>query len=71
MSIEELINAAQPLEIDQRRRVLLDLEVWEQIVSLLEDLEDAEEMRRALQEEDDLVPWEDVKANYWAAHPDV
>jgi hypothetical protein len=43
--------------------VLVDLEVWEQILTLLEDLEDAEEIRRAREEDEGTIPWEQVKAD--------
>jgi len=44
--------------------VLVDLDVWEQILTLLEDSEDAEEIRRARgEEEEETVPWEQVKAD--------
>ena len=31
----------------QKSAVMVDLDVWEEIVSMLEDLEDAEEMKQA------------------------
>ncbi len=34
-----------------------------------EDEEDAEELRRAKAEEDELIPWEQVKAEYMEKHP--
>jgi PHD/YefM family antitoxin component YafN of YafNO toxin-antitoxin module len=43
--------------------VLINLDVWEQILTLLEDLEDAEEIRRAREEDEETIPWEQVKAN--------
>jgi PHD/YefM family antitoxin component YafN of YafNO toxin-antitoxin module len=43
--------------------VLVDLDVWEQILTLLEDLEDAEEIRRAQEEDEETIPWEQVKAD--------
>jgi hypothetical protein len=43
--------------------VLVDLDVWEQILTLLEDLEDAEEMRRTREEEEETIPWEQVKVD--------
>ena len=55
----------------QRKAALLDMTIWEQVLSILEDLEDAEEMRQARQEQDELIPWEQVQANYSAAHPDA
>ena len=43
--------------------VLVDLDVWEQILTLLEDLEDAEEIHRAQKEDEEAIPWEQVKAD--------
>lgn len=43
--------------------VLVNLDVWEQILTLLEDLEDAEEIRRAREEDEEIIPWEQVKAD--------
>jgi hypothetical protein len=43
--------------------VLVDLDVWEQILTLLEDLEDAEEIHRAREEDEEAIPWEQVKAD--------
>jgi PHD/YefM family antitoxin component YafN of YafNO toxin-antitoxin module len=47
----------------QRSAVLVNLEDWERILTLLEDLEDAEEIRRARDEDEETVPWEQVKAD--------
>ena len=43
--------------------VLVNLDVWEQILALLEDLEDAEEIRRARGEDEETIPWKQVKAD--------
>ena len=43
--------------------VLVDLDVWEQILTLLEDLEDAEEIHQAREEDEEAIPWEEVKAD--------
>ena len=42
--------------------VLVDLDVWEQILPLLEDLEDADEIHQAREEDEETIPWEQVKA---------
>ena len=42
--------------------VLVDLDVWKQILPLIEDLEDADEIRRAREEDEETIPWEHVKA---------
>jgi hypothetical protein len=43
--------------------VLVDLDVWEQILTLLEDLEDAEEIRRARAEDEETIPWGQVRTD--------
>jgi hypothetical protein len=43
--------------------VLVNLDVWEQILALLEDLEDAEEIRRVRGEDEETIPWKQVKAD--------
>jgi PHD/YefM family antitoxin component YafN of YafNO toxin-antitoxin module len=43
--------------------VLVNLDVWEQILALLEDLEDAEEIRRARGEDEETILWKQVKAD--------
>lgn len=58
-------------EEGNRTAVLVNLVVWEEIVELLEDLEDTREMLRAKGEPDEEISWEQVKADYWASHPDA
>lgn len=43
--------------------VLVNLDVWEQILTLVEDLEDAEELLRAKEQDEETIPWEKVKAD--------
>jgi hypothetical protein len=45
-----------------RSAVLVNLDVWEQLLPLLEDLEDADEIQRAREEDEETIPWEQVKA---------
>jgi hypothetical protein len=51
--------------------VQLDLATWRALVALLEDLEDAAELKQARQEDDILVDWEEVVAGYSSAHPEL
>ena len=37
--------------------VVVDLDVWEQIVTLLEDAEDAEEIEKARSIKEDVIAW--------------
>jgi hypothetical protein len=46
-------------------------ELAKTLTEIIEDLEDEEELRRAKGEEDKLIPWEQVKAEYWAEHSDA
>jgi hypothetical protein len=55
----------------QETAVQLDLAAWRALVALLEDLEDAAELKRARQEDDILVDWEEVVADYLKAHPEL
>ena len=43
----------------------------EELLELLEDLEDAAEMEQAQHEDDELVPWEQVVADYRTSHPEA
>ena len=52
----------------RKSAVLVDLDVWEQILPLLEDLEDAKEIRRAREEVEETTPWEQVKADWLIQH---
>ena len=64
MSVAELLEAAQFL-VDangNKKAVMLDFAIWEELLTLLEDLEDAEEIRRLRKAREEAVPWEQAKA---------
>jgi len=73
MTTEELLQNVQFIVDEQGRRkaAVLDYPVWEQILTILEDLEDAEELRQSRLEDEEIIPWEQVQADYKAAHPDA
>ncbi len=73
MSVTELLKSARFVvgADGEKQAVILDVAVWEELVTLMEDLEDAEEMQQARQVDEDLVSWEQVQAEYKAAHPDA
>lgn len=72
MTITEMLKKVQYATDDKGNElVLIDRAAWEELLEILEDLEDEEELRSAKNEEDELIPWEQVKAEYWAAHPDA
>jgi hypothetical protein len=41
--------------------VVVDMDVWEQIVTLLEDAEDADEIRQARVVKEEAIPWKTAK----------
>jgi hypothetical protein len=41
----------------QQSAVVVDMEVWEQIVTLLEDAEDADEIKQARTIKEETIPW--------------
>ncbi len=45
-----------------KKAVLLDYKVWEALLTLLEDREDAEEIRRLRQAGEETLSWEQAKA---------
>ena len=64
MSVLERLETAQfVVDADgNKTAVVLDYAVWEQLLTLLEDLEDAEEIRRLRAAEEETVSWEEAKA---------
>jgi hypothetical protein len=49
MTVADILNSVK-FVVDpsgQQSAVVVDMDVWEQIVSLLEDVEDAEEIKKA------------------------
>ncbi len=73
MSVIELLKSARFIvgADGEKQAVILDVAVWEELVTMMEDLEDAEEMQQARQVDEDLISWEQVQAEYKAAHPDA
>ena len=72
MKLSDLeISVERITDAEGKPKVVVDEALWDEILSLLEDLEDAEELKRARQEEDESIPWEEVKAKYLTAHPEL
>jgi hypothetical protein len=63
MKTQELMERIQFVVNPQGRQsgVLLNLEDWEQLLILLEDLEDAEDIQQARTVEEEEIPWEQAK----------
>ena len=40
---------------------MVDLNVWEQIVTLLEDAEDGEEIKKAREVKEEIIPWKTAR----------
>ncbi len=73
MSVTELLQAAQ-FVVDasgNKKAVVLDCTVWEELLTLLEDREDAEEIRCLREAGEGAVPWEQAKAELRAEGVDV
>ncbi len=64
MTVTELLEATQFLvDTDGKRKaVLFDYPAWEELLTLLEDLEDAEEIRRLRESGEETISWEQAKA---------
>jgi hypothetical protein len=45
----------------EKSAVMVGLDVWEEIVSMLEDLEDAEELKQAKMVREETVPWKTAR----------
>jgi hypothetical protein len=63
MTVVEILNSVK-FVVDpdgHQSAVMVDLDVWEQIVTLLEDAEDAEEIKRARAIKEETIPWKTVK----------
>ena len=45
-----------------RKAVVLDYVLWEELLDLLEEMEDVEEIRRLREAGEEVIPWEQAKA---------
>jgi len=73
MGVGELLERVEYL-VDpsgKKKAVVVDYAVWEQLLTLLEDLEDAEQIRRLRQAGEDAIPWAEAKADLRAEGLDV
>lgn len=73
MSIVDLIKSAQFVvdSTGNRKAVQIDLTVWEELITLLEDLEDSEEIELAREEDDELISWEQIVSDYKTTHSEA
>ena len=73
MSIAELVQKAQ-FVVDahgKKQAVVVDWAVWEELLTLLEDLEDADEVKQLREAKEEYVPWEQAKSELRSAGKDV
>lgn len=54
-----------------RQAVLVDYQIWEELLALLEDQEDAEEIRRLREAGEETISWDQAKADLRAEGLDV
>lgn len=63
MTVSDILNSIK-FVVDPNGRqsaVVVDMDVWEQIVALLEDAEDADELKKARSVQEKTIPWERAK----------
>jgi len=63
MTVAEILKSVN-FVVDRKGKksaVMVDLDVWEQIVILLEDAEDADEMKQARTVREEKIPWDAAK----------
>jgi len=73
MSVTEILQNIQ-FVVDvggNKKAVLLDYSLWEELLTQLEDLEDAEEIRRLREAKDEVISWEQAKGELRAEGVDV
>ena len=63
MSVTELLQSAQFVVDAQgnRKAVMVDYAVWEEFVAMLEDLEDAREIKQLRMLKEESIPWGQAK----------
>jgi hypothetical protein len=59
MTVADILNSVKFVvePNGEQSAVVVDMEVWEQIVTLLEDMEDAEEIIKARSVKEEAIPW--------------
>jgi hypothetical protein len=64
MSVTELLQAVEFLVDNDgnKKAAVLDYTVWEELLTLLEDMEDPEEIQRLREAGEETVPWDQAKA---------
>ena len=65
MTVADILNSVKFVVNPDGRKsaVVVGLDVWEQIVALLEDTEDAEELKKVHTVKEGTIPWKVAKKN--------
>jgi len=73
VSVTEKLQTAQfVVDADgTKQAVILDYTVWEELLSLLEDAEDAAEIDHLREAGEEVIPWEQAKTELRAEGVDV
>ncbi len=63
MSVAELLESAQfVVDADgHKKAVMVNLEVWEELLTMLEDIEDAQDVKRLRVLKEEAIPWGQAK----------
>ena len=63
MTVTDILNSVKFVVTPEGHQsaVVVDLDIWEQIVTLLEDAEDAEEIKKARMVKEESIPWKIAK----------
>ncbi len=73
MTVNELLETAQFI-VDTdgtKKAVLFDYILWEKLLTWFEDIEDAEEIRRLRESDEEIIPWDTAKEELRANGKDV
>jgi len=73
MSVTEILQNIQ-FVVDvggNKKAVLLDYSLWEELLSQLENLEDSEEIGRLREAQEEVISWEQAKGELRAEGVDV
>ncbi len=63
MTVSDILNSIKFVvnPDGHQSAVVVDMDVWEQIITLLEDAEDAEEIKKARAVKEETIPWKTAK----------
>ena len=73
MSVADILKSAKFVVDDKgnKKAVVFDFAIWDEFLDLLEDLEDAEEVRQLRGVKEETIPWEQAREELRSAGLDV